>query len=828
MVPVQPPEPITGRGAAVPAASAPGVSPAAVSTGTPSPLHFSILLAALVFAAFPQVLLGLETFIVRDYGFFAYPLAHFQRECFWRGELPLWNPFNNCGIPFLAQWNTMPLYPPALIYLLLPLNWSLSFFCLLHLFWAGLGMYFLAHRWTGSRLGASVAGLAFVFNGFTLNLLMWPSHIATLSWMPWVILCVERAWLLGGSQLVLAAVVGALQMLGGGPETILFAWLILAALWLLALWRADSPGISRGAMARRFPVVVCLVAGLTAAQLLPFLDLAAHSQREQGFADTRWSMPAWGWANFLVPMAFGHRWSKGLFFQYEQAWTSSYYLGVAPLLLALVAICNSRQNRVRFLSVAAVAALLLALGDQLFLVRWLRQLIPQLTLMTYPVKYLTVVTLAVPLLAAFGVARLSEKRDPESKSRLLFLGGVLLALIAAVLFCAWRFPFPTDDFHNTLLNGSTRAALLIIALLLLSIMSSHAATGGNAPGPRRAIMRFAPFSVLLLIWVDTWTHEPSQNPTVAPFVYTPGLARTKLAMKPQPGLGHSRAMVTPSADARFRQFLLSDFKDNYLIKRIGYFADCNLLDAIPKVDGFFSLYPRECGELMSALYSTTNSVPPALADFLAVSQITAPGQFFEWQPRGTFLPLASAGQRPVFLDDTNALRALFNPQFDARKFVLLPPDLSAANFVTNQTRAEVVFQSGVENQKPKMLNDLEVHAAEPSLVVLSQTYYHSWRAYLDGQPVPLFRANYAFQAVQVPAGAHHLHLAYEDHAFQLGAAISLLSLLACAIGWFQGERSRAASGVRRCAPLSFLRQAEGDSPNESAAGRRTPDAPRGL
>jgi hypothetical protein len=92
----------------------------------------------------------------RDYGFFAYPLAHFQRDCFWRGELPFWNPYNNCGVPFLAQWNTMPLYPPALIYLTLPLQWSLSFFCLLHLWFAGFGMFFLARRWTGNNFRRGV------------------------------------------------------------------------------------------------------------------------------------------------------------------------------------------------------------------------------------------------------------------------------------------------------------------------------------------------------------------------------------------------------------------------------------------------------------------------------------------------------------------------------------------------------------------------------------------------------------------------------------------------------------------------------------------------
>ena len=118
----------------------------------------------------------------------------------------------------------MPLYPPALIYLLLPLTWSLSFFCLLHLWFAGFGMFHLARRWTGNDFAAAFAGVAFAFNGLTLNLLMWPSHIATLSWMPWVVLAVESAWREGGRKIVLAAIVGAMQMLAGGPETIFLTW----------------------------------------------------------------------------------------------------------------------------------------------------------------------------------------------------------------------------------------------------------------------------------------------------------------------------------------------------------------------------------------------------------------------------------------------------------------------------------------------------------------------------------------------------------------------------------------------------------------------------
>src|SRR4026207_1414185 len=121
--------------------------------------HFAALLGVMLFAAFPQVMLGQHSFFFRDYGVLGYPFIFHHHEAFWRGELPLWNPLSNCGAPFLAQWGTMALYPPSLIYLLLPPPWSLGLFRLAHLFLGGMGMYWLAHRWTGCRFAAAVAGI---------------------------------------------------------------------------------------------------------------------------------------------------------------------------------------------------------------------------------------------------------------------------------------------------------------------------------------------------------------------------------------------------------------------------------------------------------------------------------------------------------------------------------------------------------------------------------------------------------------------------------------------------------------------------------------------
>src|SRR6266404_5214527 len=136
-----------------------------------TPGRLALVLGLLLLAAYPEVILGTHSFFNNDFGVFTYPVAHYTRESIWRGELPLWNPYSNCGLPFLAQWNTTVCYPLSWFYILFPLPWSLNYFCLGHVVLAGVSMYWLAHRWTANRFAASVAGLAYAFNGLTLNCL---------------------------------------------------------------------------------------------------------------------------------------------------------------------------------------------------------------------------------------------------------------------------------------------------------------------------------------------------------------------------------------------------------------------------------------------------------------------------------------------------------------------------------------------------------------------------------------------------------------------------------------------------------------------------------
>lgn len=737
--------------------------------------RFAVLLGMLIAVSFPEIISGRKAFFFRDFGLFAYPLAFYQRECFWRGELPLWNPLNNCGLPFLAQWNTMVLYPGSLFYLLLPLSWSLAVFCLLHQFWAGLGMFYLARSWTGNGWAASVAGVAFAFNGLTLNSLMWPAQVATLAWMPWVVLWVERAWQEGGRAIIWAVIAGTFQMLAGAPEVVLLTWLILGLMALSEAAPERKTGIDQSWMAKlrvlwgRFWLIVVLISGLTAVQWLPFFDLVLHSQRTAGFDDSSWSMPGTGWANLLVPLFHCFPSTLNVYFQYDQRWVASYYLGTATLALALTALGRGRSRRLIVLALVSCLGLVLAMGKHGFLYAWCKAAFPLLGFVRYPVKFVMVASFSLPLMMAYGVRNLLSTGRPTVG---VLWGNALLVLIAigGVIGFEWAYPMSLDNWTATWHNAVGRAGFLVMTIALL-----HLAARGTA-SLRQFLLQWA---VVCLVWADLVTHEPWQNPSITRAGLEPGIVQ----LPTPPVIGRSRVMTSAFAEKFRWKTDVPDALQLYLGYRLGLFCDCNLLEGMAKVNGFYALYLKEADVICSLLYTETGPPLTGLMDFLGVSHITADGKLMDWEYRPSFLPLVTAGQKPVFGGDLAILHALRDPRFNGTNIVLLPREAQAG--ITSREKQNVRIASyGFASHRLTM----EVDAPAPALLVVAQAYYHNWHAYVDGRRTPLWRANYAFQALEVPDGRHRVELVYVDWAFWMGLLFAVVTALIGA-GWCYKARN---------------------------------------
>jgi uncharacterized membrane protein YfhO len=88
-------------------------------------------------------------------------------------------------------------------------------------------------------------------------------------------------------------------------------------------------------------------------------------------------------------------------------------------------------------------------------------------------------------------------------------------------------------------------------------------------------------------------------------------------------------------------------------------------------------------------------------------------------------------------------------------------------------------------------------------LVVRDTFFPGWSATVDGEPVPLWRADYLFRAVPVPAGTHVVELDFRSRALEHGLVVSLLAALAtAALALFPSPRrvARALAPSRDAGP----------------------------
>jgi uncharacterized membrane protein YfhO len=94
---------------------------------------------------------------------------------------------------------------------------------------------------------------------------------------------------------------------------------------------------------------------------------------------------------------------------------------------------------------------------------------------------------------------------------------------------------------------------------------------------------------------------------------------------------------------------------------------------------------------------------------------------------------------------------------------------------------------------------VQVESDGPAWLVVSDTWYPGWEARLDGDPVSIWRGDYLFRAVPVPAGTHIVEFVYRPVSFLTGVLLAgaAIVLLVWAI-WFSRLRGAGAE----CAPAS--------------------------
>lgn len=746
---------------------------------------------------------------------FLFPTYRFAAQQLAQGTLPLWNPHLYAGAPFISDIQAGFLYPPNLLLFLLRPDFpyrAMQWLVLGHLAWAGLGMYVLLRTLTWplrpvARLAAIFGALAFQFSDPLLIHLGNLNLIAVLSWLPWLLAAYHRALSTGRLRwLVAAAALWAVGNYAGHAQSSLYLGLALTLYTVgwLALTERGNWSIWLPSIGGRWLTVVAMTGLFSAPIVLPALELTFYTARSAfTYQDTiAFSLAPTQLLGLVTPGFFGRgpalHWSL-----WDRVETP--YAGVATLLLAVGAIfwASPAQRRRLWVWVGmGLFGLLAALGVYAIVHGWLTLLVPGMDQMRAPARFLILWTAAISVVAAVGVDTLI-RRGPilittvgglrwhglMQRSALIWLGVVLplsyLALLltqenetsflrASVAALALTFAAIFWAATGAILVGvgwgwwtGRRAAWLLLILLFLDLSATGAYTDISERDPTTGFDHPALVDFLRadpdLFRIDTRTDiEDLWQPDTAALV---GLQDVGGIVNPLM-LDHWQALREAVGGRDTRRYDLLNVK--YVIVR----------DGTPLPEGKFELALDAPGDL--AVYRNRDFWPRAWVVHtarLASDPANALAQF----QAGDFDPTTTI----TLLDEQNVLDAAtpFGPLAETPDAA---PDDSRAEITTygNHTLA------------------LTTDAVAPGFVVLSEIWYPGWQATVNGEAMPVLRANGALRAVPIPAGQATVELRFAPRGWRWGGWLALVALIWAAallvLDWRSNSRiARHVTGPSR-------------------------------
>lgn len=715
-----------------------------------------------------------------DIRLYYYPLYEAAYGSRFGSPLTLWNPYELCGVPWLATLQGGLLYPPHLLYLVLPTSYGLAASSLLHLCLIAVSTAALARRVGLSDSALVVAVALATLSSRYASMLLTPNTLEAASWLPlgaFAVVGLARGSVSRSSALLAGCL--AASILAGYPQASVYCVYAWGALFLMLLV-GERPAARDGALRfGGFVGAMAMGALLAGVQLGPTFELASEGTRSLT------SLAPGRFVAYLAPRAF-----------VRPGW------GLAAVALFPVALLARRQRTL------AVAAIVLCVSTLLF--SWgpsspayrLYRALPLLDAFRFPHRIVFVTDFFFALTAAIGLdalldsftRRASERRGVSKRfASLLVLVGAIVALrsrgaepasltaLGAVCVCvaAALWGFRTS-------GTAPRAAAAAIAAVLAAtvLVESYAAprkswdlpyaadrypAGRMQPpawreaiedGERALLLGAGPTPSVFPKLASVHRiraangYEPMNLRRQAEYFsyLTRGTADAASSVRPFSGRLFERQMDLEGVARRrrlldlasVRHVVVSNREDNRALRR---FVSKLGVELVGRIGSDTERFENE------------RALPRAFVTY-RVKPAPATAELLERLSRAGFDPLVSSY---VEADDAG---------------------LGADDEAPRRGHpARIVVDS------PQLV-EMEADLDTAGLLVLADSYDSGWRATVDGEPAEILPTNHLFRGVRVPAGTHRVRFEYRPWSIWAGVASTLVGV-ACVIGvWRRGAGGR--------------------------------------
>jgi hypothetical protein len=748
-----------------------------------------------------------------------YPVYRYVQTCLRNQILPMWNPYLLCGYPLIADGTVGFFYP--LKWPLLALNASqvFMFSAMLRVFLAGFFMFlYLSYIGVG-RKAALFGALCFMLNGFFIVWNEFPTIIESAIWLPLMFLLIEKIVRQGEWKYFLAlAAVLSMSILAGMFQIALYN---IYASGLYLLWRGigERKRLTRKKLALLlscFCASVLVALALSAVQVLPFYELISRTHRQKVDLQKEFFptvCPPEFMVQYLMPEFFGSHTEGDFWFlgmaqhmnedlKNNEAWSSNLaelngYTGVIVFIFALMALVG-KKRKLSWFFVLLILISRLPVFSKIGLSLYYYVIPGFQTSWAGRLSFLYM--FALICLAAFGLDKTlssAQEEDFEKGDRwLLRTCWYLIAFSLLFLLVAAYFRnFDTDYLSSTFANGTglpERFYGYYIAILAAGYFWQHTLRtiitfiGIIAAfsitfflfKKRKILPQHLAYVVILLALTELFYFQHRFHPVQKKDLFS----KTESIRYLQKNLGSARiARYGNSGVLPFNTSLFYGLRDSQ-----GYLA---------LVVGRASSFLKALDEnsVIHERWATSFMNPQALEkqmfDLLNVKYVLTDtkttlkkGRFrlmledgiriYEYEgaiPRAFFVR-----NYKVLQSGDEVLKTLSGSAVDLRKTVLLeevphealPPSTSISAAVAR-----------IVSDNPNAV-EIEVNTPEDGFLVLNDTFYPGWKAYVDGAEQKIYRANYMFRAVFVSAGKHEIAFRYRPASLFIGATISAITLAA--------------------------------------------------
>lgn len=757
-------------------------------------LFGALALAILTLIVYGSVIFGPSDVVLSDISTDIYLGIHnvvFSFRQLAQGNFPLWNPNLLGGYPWFASFQTMMLYPPAWIFLLLPLGTALNIFLAFHVFLAGFALFCWLKEQGLHPISCILGGTLLMFSSQVTMQIYGGAvpPVATMPWMIFLLVVVDKLfdqkepflkWILVGSAVV------AIQIMAGFPQHVYYTGLVIGIYTLARIafasmiWRERLKVLLATFSIFAWGVLLCAI------QLFTTFGAAIETSRQGKlpfhFASS-FSFPPMNLITLIAPKVLGDdqtMWYAGKYNVFEVF----FYFGVLGLLLAICGLLYGKGKRRFLYGGLAGLTLLVAFGRFTPFYTLLYNYVPGFGSFRANFRILFECSVFFTALAAIGfdrMLRIPRQNALLSKYQNISISMAFLVIIATFSTYWQSIPgnlgwFKTmmlsvmnsklahmePRFYTDLVNVQNVAKFAALQLSISAIfLVVFCLLIKNAINKRRYIYFLALLTVGEIVFFastmrPTFSLRATQHPTYTQF------------LEKHPG------------DKRFIQVASDNWANSLPMGLSGGNIGGYESFRLRRYEAFAQYTMGEKPQKVQPILQFKTNHP--IYGLLRCKYLFDKGKV-QILPNDALPHLLLVPEWKVIPDREKVLLDLNRREFNPRKTVLLE---STPHFSPSSKIPIEQDQVTLINQSSDWL-DIKATTTKNTILLVTDTYAKGWKVfpYADSsqQNYDVMPADYVVRGIPLAPGTHHFRLQYAPDAFYRGRTISFIALAFYLLAW---------------------------------------------